>query len=375
MTLLLSKRQKLLYDRLLTLGKWARTDELPITIVEIVGFGSFFRGKEEPKDVDLILYCETQSRRSDVAHFFRLLHKVRYGRHAFSRRTPKEVLLAYYDEQAGRCLPGLDGHDDTKRRFGEWIDNFSWRMLHPDCYDDQIALSLSEKYATRTLKRRLPNLNVIQLILDQERQPATEIGLRCGFTVSIWSKTQPNIAANLQRALSPDMTRLNRASDLAYFSIRLPVLRASVELLNAEVAELLTLPQRDQSISGLSLDNWRKSSPALRSLRKEFKECQQEAKQFEKEEWKTELPHFTQPDNRDADEMRKEINQLVMRIDDLDVIVNWMWEFLQKEPDGRDSLYDYVVRSAQEQGSKNYKWKMSRLAHELLRSARSRRHG
>jgi hypothetical protein len=49
----LSLCQKLLLSRLVTLGEQALKRQLPVEVTEIFGFGSFFPGKQGPKDVDL----------------------------------------------------------------------------------------------------------------------------------------------------------------------------------------------------------------------------------------------------------------------------------------------------------------------------------
>jgi hypothetical protein len=44
----LSEHQKSLIKKLQVLGICAKEEILPVNIYEIVGFGSFFRGKEKP---------------------------------------------------------------------------------------------------------------------------------------------------------------------------------------------------------------------------------------------------------------------------------------------------------------------------------------
>ena len=51
----LTKRQSVLFERLVKLGELAVKDVLPVKVTSIKGFGSFFRGKPSPKDVDLAI--------------------------------------------------------------------------------------------------------------------------------------------------------------------------------------------------------------------------------------------------------------------------------------------------------------------------------
>src|SRR5690349_12819678 len=91
----LTKRQKVLFDRLVKLGEMASKHLLPVKVASIKGFGSFFRGKPSPKDADIVIQWIEESPRFNA--FIKLLQKVR--RDVVKRRTesPLNAFLEEFD--------------------------------------------------------------------------------------------------------------------------------------------------------------------------------------------------------------------------------------------------------------------------------------
>jgi len=77
MAIPLTKRQRVLLDRLLTLGNWLSEGKLPVQATEVYGFGSFFWGKAGPRDVDLVLR-RSRKDTADFRLFTRLLDEATY---------------------------------------------------------------------------------------------------------------------------------------------------------------------------------------------------------------------------------------------------------------------------------------------------------
>jgi hypothetical protein len=107
------------------------------------------------------------------------------------------LLHAYDQKRTDSIAPRAEAE---RRLFGKWIEGYSWNMLHPDTIADQVNVHSPEGYARRLIKRNLTNLNVLQFFGPHD-SPAG-VGLRTHATVLVWSRAQPDVRANLDRALS-----------------------------------------------------------------------------------------------------------------------------------------------------------------------------
>lgn len=65
-----SKRRQVLANRLGQLGKTLKTAILPVEVYEIWGFGSFFRAKERPNDVDIVVKYKKSGTSDLLYHLF-----------------------------------------------------------------------------------------------------------------------------------------------------------------------------------------------------------------------------------------------------------------------------------------------------------------
>ena len=124
-----------------------------------------------------------------------------------------------------------------------WIDGYSWNMLNPDTMQKEFAITSPEDYTKRMVKRRLPNLNIIRILNADDTKPQP-IGLRCGFTVSLWSEETPEVASNLAELLSEKVLSRNLMLEMAYFDAQLPMVRAQEVLRRAEIEVIFSIPRR-----------------------------------------------------------------------------------------------------------------------------------
>jgi hypothetical protein len=282
----LTDRQQTLIERLIALGELVGSPLFPLDVVEVHGFGSFFRGKSRPKDVDLFIRCHRRPVREDFARFLELVHVLRFGagyEHRFA--TPREAMHATYCRHAGPSLPGMEDEEFERGKFCEWLDGYSWNMLHPKTISDEVRVDAPEDYARRLIKRRLPNLNV--LAFGSADEPVTDEGLCCGFVVSLWSPERRDVAANLQELLRPERLMENTLRELRCFEMQLGLVNAQAELLRAEIDLLFRiLFPHDPPQAGWSWhEEWSKDRPELQKPKRILNQRDRAANQFHQEKW------------------------------------------------------------------------------------------
>ncbi|HVX13833.1 MAG TPA: hypothetical protein VHC22_21805 [Pirellulales bacterium] len=225
----LSSRQKLLLSRLVALGSQARQRQLPVEVTEIFGFGSFFRGKQRPKDVDLLI-CHTCEHGRAFSSFQAILEHIAADvRYQYDFDRPLAAFLDEYDRRHANMLPGLVSVDEERELFQRWLEPYSWPMLFPKCIGDACAWEDPCGVTRRLLRRRVPNVNVAYFIFP-DRSP-DQIGLRAGFTELIWSHDQPDISDNVMAALAPDRVLANTQKEFRNFDRQLFLLRATLAML------------------------------------------------------------------------------------------------------------------------------------------------
>lgn len=225
----LAARQKVLLSRLIALGELARDRKLSVEVIEILGFGSFFRGKPAPKDVDLIIRCTKEPCRAFSAFGTILEHVCREAQYQRDYDRPLAAFLHEYDRRHTNMLPGLVSLAEERALFSDWLEPYSWSMLFPKSVAEGYGWEDPAGFARRFLRRALPNLNVIYYIFPGVTPE--QIGLRAGFTESIWSRERPDIQANVFAALSPERAAANSRKELRSFHLQLFRLRATEQFL------------------------------------------------------------------------------------------------------------------------------------------------
>ncbi len=253
----LTKRQKTLLDRLVTLGTWVADGRLPVQVTEVYGFGSFFRGKTQPRDVDLVLRRSSEDT-GDFQLFSKLLDEAAYGDFADECSTPQEAMLRVFDQHYSGDQADVADIPVRRHLFEEWIEGYTWGMLFDPTYHRQLTLRSATEISRRLIKRRLPNLNVAEWLTPG--RPIEQWGMAAGFSVIVWSQEKPDIRTNVQMALAQDQRRASVLAELAKFDPVLFRQETLYGLLMKAIEQLLRTPQsrtRAQSVQKW-LQRWAK---------------------------------------------------------------------------------------------------------------------
>lgn len=227
-------------SRLAALGQQALQRQLPVEVVEILGFGSFFRGKQRPKDVDLLIrYARDHG--PAFNSFRAILEQVAHDvQNQYDFDRPLEAFLAEYDRRHANMLPRMVSVDEERELFQRWLEPYSWTMLFPKTVADACAWDDPCGFTRRLLRRTLPNVNVAYFIFPD--MSPEELGLRAGFTELIWSRERPDISANILAALAPEKMLVNTQKDFRNFDRQLFRLRATLRMLEQFARRALKEP-------------------------------------------------------------------------------------------------------------------------------------
>lgn len=229
-------RRTLLRTRLIEFSKAAERGELPFDVLQILGFGSFFRGKESPKDVDLVLRVDRNSAR--FICFRDLIEKLRFTPHyeeAFT--TPQEALRHVCTTEASAIRWPVKQRERLALVYSEWLEGYTWNMLHAKTDADHYALMSPDHFAKRLIRRRFPKVNVVD-VLDEGAEPHVPLRIFHGFEVSIWTKDAPDTAAALDMLLADDVVRRNVIKEIVHFGFQRQCLLDQIDLCREEVAVL-----------------------------------------------------------------------------------------------------------------------------------------
>lgn len=236
-----SKRQQVLLDRLITLGQWSTEGRLPVRVLEVYGFGSFFRGKDRPRDVDL-LFRRAKEDTNEFRLFSKLLDQVcAVPSSSKEVSTPQAALLQAFDEHYSDLIPGLIDIREQRALFGWWMEGYTWKMFSTSDMIRRLALRNPMEIAKRLVKRNLPNLNVCWWIGPEE--PADRSGLRAGFVVLLWAEEKPDVRANIEAALRDDRRRGSILEDLTRFDGDLFRIETQIDLMKKGFGRLLRTPR------------------------------------------------------------------------------------------------------------------------------------
>lgn len=257
-------RRAVLRNRLIEFGKAAERGELPFDVLQILGFGSFFRGKESPKDVDLVLRVDRRPARFIL--FRELIEKLRFTPHyeeAFA--TPREALLHVCATEASAIKWPARQRERFTTTYSQWLEGYTWNMLHPKTDADYYALMSPDHFARRLITRRFPKVNVVE-ILDEGAAPHVPLHIFHGFEVSIWTKDSPDTGAALDMLVTDDAVRQNVIKEIVHFGLQRQCLLDQIDLCREEVAVLRdeALPSPSRFTGGDAA--WHASNPRLAHL-------------------------------------------------------------------------------------------------------------
>ena len=365
----LTDRQKILFERLVTLGDWATSGELPLAVFEIIGFGSFFRGKPRPQDVDLIIRTDSQHQPAEFDKLVGILESIRYDwdleeKHA----TPREAIEGLVRSSDER-LPSSSNRE--LQRFFNWIESYSWNMLRPQTIQGECSLKAPHDYAKRMIKKRLPNLNVVQFLgaSDAVGRPT---GLRCGFTVSVWSKQRSDTRSNLLKLLSQDAMLGNAERELAYFEVQQQEIAAQVALRKAEIQLLRRIPKRRKKtecswswFNAICKDH-KELAPAKRRLER----AMERTKQFCETEWGKAQRGGKKCSSletlaMEVDHRRTEIKKLYIQNDFLELLRGDLAHFKSGAAHTKLPAEEYVTQEMLRSGSKKAKSEKAEFLREM----------
>jgi hypothetical protein len=353
----LTDRQQTLIERLIALGELVAGRTLPLDVIEIYGFGSFFRGKPRPQDVDLYLRCDRRPLREDFERFLTLAHKLRFTP-TFQKQfaTPQEAMHSVYRRHDGPSLPGMEDEEFERGRFCEWLEGFSWNMLHPQTIVDELKVDAPEEYAKRLIKRRLPNLNIVTF--GNATDSPSDEGLSCGFVVSVWSRERRDVAANLAELFSPETLQENTHRELRNFEVQLTVLKSQLKLLRAEIDLLFQIlrPQDPPQPAGDWHEQWSKDRPELRAPRRAHRQKEKASLQFDDLKWTAPIPAeyralTHQKSLAMTERLRREIKQDSQMIEFLEEIQAALVQYQSGNGRVRRSAHEFVATDVLSRGN------------------------
>ncbi|QDT24353.1 hypothetical protein [Gimesia chilikensis] len=351
----LTKRQKTLFDRLVTLGEWANTGELPYHPLEILGFGSFFRGKRNPNDIDLIFRIPKEHL-PEFDEFVQLLYEIRNDWDLEERNAnPHDALVELRTNEDQRVA---NFSDSVFRKYLNWIKPYSWNMLRPNDIHQHNEIASPYAYSKRMIKMNLPKLNVVSYLSPEEEKMKRD-GLRCGFVVSIWSKDSPDTVSNLKRLLSEECVVQNLARELAYFDVQISEVSAYKQLLEAEIELLLKIPRRRKAKNGsIWFDEYSESHANLVVVHQGYNSAKEASKRFDEEQWGKEIDikiRSVAESAKTADQSRKTLKELYRLNDMLESIRNVLAYFKSGEDETELNAKEYVVDCILKSGSQKLK--------------------
>jgi hypothetical protein len=154
------------------LQKWCELlddDRLPVAPVRVIGFGSFFRRKIAPKDVDLILECEIDH--SSTEEFLELIRRMEWDQNS----APYE------------CLAPLICSHDSRDKYECWARLYTWNQLSPQSIVDQVELG-SPVQITKKMLRGIPGIKLMEV-----KRPGHESLLSTEVTHVIWTSDDKDV--------------------------------------------------------------------------------------------------------------------------------------------------------------------------------------
>jgi hypothetical protein len=183
----LTKRQSVLLDRLVTFCERCDSRDLPIRILRVLGYGSFFRGKDRPGDVDLFLVTG-----ENHPLFDRFVSIVKGKPHRrYQELVPAERMRSIAGKDADPMVAEAAGV------FSSWLEGFSHAMLYEHkTFIDELFAYNPERFARRVLHGKLPG---IRATLDRDTpEPYSKV------THEIWTPERPDVRGAVERIWASD---------------------------------------------------------------------------------------------------------------------------------------------------------------------------
>ena len=201
----LTPRQKTLKERLERFCSRVNEECIPLNIEEIWGFGSFFRLKNDPGDIDLCLKYSSRNKIYD--RFKQILDKaiLQYSRSSYS---PKEAFLNIAKIE-------LTENESKKMLsiFIQWIECYTWNIIFSGLMSIPETKINPEEITKRILLR---DLKKIQIPFIVSREQSFD-GLVANHITLVWHKEHGDASINWDVVLSPEKVRSARITELKNF--------------------------------------------------------------------------------------------------------------------------------------------------------------
>lgn len=246
----LSARQQRLLKQLDAVVKVAQTATLPRKVLEMQGFGSFFRGKSNAKDVDIRIkfgdmHPYFQYYRETITKMYRTFIDIDNPVEREKFPAPKDFFDATYLKVAtdlgneGKDAEGVKG---ILELFSSWLEGITWAMIRDREYTHVLdASTLTE----RLLKHRAHARNV--------SVSSMTFSLITDTVFTIWSPDSPDYEANLGKIFDSDRIRQSRLASLREFLVQIAAVTMQEEVLSKIIA--LTIDRNYCEIERKELPN------------------------------------------------------------------------------------------------------------------------
>lgn len=215
----LSTRQRSLLKQLERVVKTAQETELPMEVLEILGFGSFFRNKRNAKDVDIKI--EYGKEHQFFVPFCDLMKTISENARQNDVDSTHPTPYDLFDKLIADRLKENDNKEfleEFQRICGNWLQGITWNMLYNEEYNSVLD---RHRLTDRILKRSSRNVII-----------SHGIGRLLTNTIfSVWSTKKPDFKENIRQIFSPEVIRRSRLSCLQEFEIQIAALKLHSEFL------------------------------------------------------------------------------------------------------------------------------------------------
>ena len=178
----LAKRQRVLVERLQTLCDRAFTWTFPTRIEEVWGFGSFFRLKGDPKDLDLGLKCS-----GDNSAWLRYRELVMKSVSTASER--RDSYPSPGDALREEVMKSPDG-EKVWPVYSKWVEGLTWGAIERE-FVPGMAYGW-ETITRQMLTKGLPRIQVASFAGVGQKFPLVTEALTL-----VWSRSKPDVRSNL----------------------------------------------------------------------------------------------------------------------------------------------------------------------------------
>jgi len=241
-------RRAVLIDRLDQLSQRLDDPDLPVTVDSVGIFGSFCRGKERPKDVDLVIVLHRdldplETDESGCGHFKRTADPKWQEWLDFERKMLPKVWRARWKVDDDERPESWAKAAKVKKKYVRWcsvlsrthFDELSWRGgINP------------MMVTTRLLRKGLPGINILENTYFSWED--MEEGLTTSKVFLFWSREKPDWMANLDALQNTDYLRPLLASEYANFQSQYDYNEKRIQEVVAQVSAIMAHPRRLQMV-------------------------------------------------------------------------------------------------------------------------------